>query len=477
MKPVIKYALAALLLLASSSHASTIWSINSFSQFFYGETPALACDLYADYRSKYVYQLSENTPTNYTCGVKTDASYSAEQAAINLIDIQCPSGFTDNGSGQCVAGNAYSCLPNRAMFATVTKQEDGTFPDTICQPQTSGGTDYCAYGSSDTLLSSDNTINALYTTASEAQYTVKCDTPTDEVETLRLPFSPNSFTGQLTEQDTRIVESDDNFSAPNTVCVSNGDGTDTCTTISQQTQNTVEGKGTVTTSDGTKATITTHNGNTTSTTETTTATDDGHGTSQTTTQKTVSTTTGGSSSSTFDSSTGSTTTSSTPDGDTFTQTTTTTTTTNPDGSTTTTTTTDTATTEPDASKEGNCGSPGQPSCVITLEGQDSLGSVSDALDGSGINGQLDGFIEEIGNIGESDISSTIIDITPFQLPTTGVCNPSAYSVDFHGEDFNPMTTFCEIYDDSLHPAFRFLLYGLTLFALYNIYLRTLSRTS
>jgi len=394
-----------------------------------------------------------------------------------VVNQSCPEGYVDDGSGQCIIENVYSCLPNRAMFATVTKQEDGTFPDTICQPQTSGGTDYCAYGSSDTLLSPDNTISALYTTASEAQYTVKCDTPTDEVETLRLPFSPDSFTGQLTEQDTRIVESDDNFSAPNTICVSNGDGTDTCTTISQQTQNTVEGKGTVTTSDGTTATTTTHNGNTTSTTETTTATDDGHGTSQTTTQKTVSTTTGGSSSSTFDSSTGSTTSTSTPDGDTFTQTTTTTTTTNPDGSTTTTTTTDTATTEPDASKEGNCGSTGQPSCVITLEGQDSLGSVSDALDGSGINGQLDGFIEEIGNIGESDISSTIIDITPFQLPTTGVCNPSAYSVDFHGEDFNPMTTFCEIYDNSLHPAFRFLLYGLTLFALYNIYLRTLSRTS
>ncbi|NQY27799.1 MAG: hypothetical protein HRT92_11595, partial [Piscirickettsiaceae bacterium] len=102
-------------------------------------------------------------------------------------------------------------------------------------------------------------------------------------------------------------------------------------------------------------------------------------------------------------------------------------------------------------------------------------SPSTALSESGINEQLDGVIEIIEAIGDDDISTSVIDIIPFSLPTLGVCNPSAFDITYHGQSANLMTKFCTVYDSQLHPIFRFFVYALTLFGLYRVYLQTIVR--
>lgn len=125
--------------------------------------------------------------------------------------------------------------------------------------------------------------------------------------------------------------------------------------------------------------------------------------------------------------------------------------------------------------EAQCGAPGQPPCSLDLEGEETLVDPSVTLGSSGINEQYDDFIVEIDELGDADISDKVLD-NPFTLPSSGVCSPSSFGTNYHGENMNFMTHFCEAYDAVLHPALRYLLYGLTVISLYRIYLSTVMRT-
>ncbi|WP_297811134.1 hypothetical protein [uncultured Methylophaga sp.] len=131
--------------------------------------------------------------------------------------------------------------------------------------------------------------------------------------------------------------------------------------------------------------------------------------------------------------------------------------------------------EGDEEKEGNCGAPGQPSCEVTLNGEDQLEDPAIAIEQSGVKQALDTYTESFGEIGEGDVSEWTIE-NPFNLPTTGVCNPAPYSYQYHGKTLNPMTKFCEAYDSTIHPALRYFFYALTAITLYFTFIYATMRT-
>lgn len=132
--------------------------------------------------------------------------------------------------------------------------------------------------------------------------------------------------------------------------------------------------------------------------------------------------------------------------------------------------------EGDPEEQGNCGAPGQPACEITISGEDHLGDPAAAIAGAGIISKFDEYILGMESVGSGDIGDIILD-NPLQLPTTGTCNPSSYSVDYHGSNFNGMTKFCQVYDEHLHAMLQFFFYFMTAIAAFLLHHRTITRSS
>lgn len=132
-------------------------------------------------------------------------------------------------------------------------------------------------------------------------------------------------------------------------------------------------------------------------------------------------------------------------------------------------------TEGDENEEGNCGAPNQPACEVKLNGEDQLKDPSLVLEQSGIISGIDGYIDEIGEIGDEDVSAKILE-NPFSLPSTGTCNPANYNIQYQGVTLNFFDKFCEAYDSTLHPILQFFFYMFTAMTLYFIFLSATQRT-
>ena len=486
LSPVIRYAFVALLLLASSSsNAADVWRSYWSEYVASGASVEATCFYYNEKATEILGFPTYYTTNGSSCSVYRSGSgqFKGSSAPVYLSHLGCEvigdGSYTDNGSGTCEQAPVYSCSSGKVAVVEVTRPDGGLFPSSICIPQTEGEDNLCAYDSGIVPITQNNTMALTYTTAPAGETSNSCDTLSPEAGTvLRLPFSPDSLTGQLTDQDTRFTSQDDTFLPPESVCVANGDGSNTCVTISSTTSTYINGQGTVTSSDGTSVTTTNSAGTTTTNTQTSTSTDDGNNTVEDIVTTTTSSHFGSSSTTSTNGNDGSSSTITTPASTPLQSSSTTTTTTYPDGSIVTTSTTDTFQPETpvsgDASVAGSCGAPNQPACEISISGFDAF-SPSTALSESGINEQLDGVIEIIEAIGDDDISTSVIDIIPFSLPTLGVCNPSAFDITYHGQSANLMTKFCTVYESQLHPIFRFFVYALTLFGLYRVYLQTIVR--
>jgi len=131
--------------------------------------------------------------------------------------------------------------------------------------------------------------------------------------------------------------------------------------------------------------------------------------------------------------------------------------------------------EGDENEEGNCGAPGQPPCEVTLRGEDKL-TPPDTLFQDQALPVLDQAISEIESVGNDDITGDLLTFNPLNLYEGGTCNPLQFSVDYHSQTFAPLKSFCEYYDSDLRPMFAFLIYVLTAFGLYYIYVRTMRNT-
>jgi hypothetical protein len=485
IKPVIRYAFVALLLLASfSSFASDVWRSYWSVTAAYGSSVVEACESWVALgEASYGYDmyLVYNGAVTSCSAYKTADDVFKGSTVPVLLDVDCSvigdGSYSDDGYGNCVQAPAHTCDSGRVAFVEVSKQQDGTFPDSVCIPQSDGDTSFCVYGrSGDVWQTPNDSMHIPYKTVDGV---VSCQTQ-DATEILRLPFAPNSFTGEITDQDTRFTQSDSNYSPPNTVCVANGDGTDTCSTFSQDTLVNTYGSGNVTSSNGTTVIVDTHSGTTQTKTTVENTVDDGNGTSTTTKTTTATTQTGESSQTTTNGNDGSESTViiiEATDG--LTTKTTETDTTYPDGSVTTETTTDTSIEAPDGDplEEGNCGAPGQPACEVKLAGEDALTDPAATLANSGITEQLDDYLETIGDIGSEDVTSNLleIDVTRFNLPTLGQCDPSQFDFEYGGAQMNMLTSFCSAYDSTVHPIMRYFVYMLTVFALYGIYISSARR--
>ncbi len=472
MHSLIRYALAALLLVgANSSYASNVWTMNSnlvSGPFFISQQAS--CQNWFDglwsSPDTLLVTLAANGLTA-ECKRLRNGYINSYAVTTYLVNQACPSGYEDNGAGQCVIPTPYTCEANRAMYAQVSKLPDGSFPDTLCQAQTAGDTNYCTYASDTVAISPNDTMSILYITP---EAPISCTTP-DEAEIIRLPFTPSSFTAQLTEQDTRVVSSEDTFLPAESVCVSNGDGTNTCTTISETVQNTIEGKGTQTSSDGSISTQKTSDGNTTTKTTTNTQVDDGKGNTIIQVRGSTSHTTGGSTTTTHDADAVTSTTTTVPAGETLTVTSTETTTTNADGTTTKTTTTDTATKPTDSTAEGNCGAPDQPACAVSLGPDTDLifpknnvwvnpdGELAQAMDAAFNDNKV-----------KSDsLDNYLLEKPPFDFTSLGgtTCDPSMGAYTYHGVDSNFLTGFCILHDQTIRPALYWFFAGLTFIFVFN----------
>jgi hypothetical protein len=482
MHLLIKYAFAALLLVgANSAYSSTLWfwshsqsSLTKYATIYDACAPSVAefCGAYPN--ACYVPASSAAnprlTPSPYGGCQYYDATHTAKTLTPMVQTTgTCPSGYVDNGSGLCevYVPPAYTCEANRAMYAQVSKLPDGSFPDTLCQAQTAGETNYCTYASDTVAISPNDSMSILYITPESP---ISCSTP-DTAEIIRLPFTPSSFTAQLTEQDTRVVSSEDSFLPPESVCVSNGDGTNTCTTISETVQNTIEGKGTQTSSDGDISTQTTTQGDTTTKTTTNTQVDDGNGNTYVTIRGATSTTAGGSTTTTHDANASTSTTETVPAGLTKTVTSTETTTTNADGTTTKTTTTDTATKPTDATADGNCGAPNQPACSVSLGPDTELifpkNNVWVNPDGE-LALAMDAAFND-NKVKSDSLDNYILEKPPFDFTSLGgtTCDPSMGAYTYHGVDSNFLTGFCILHDQTIRPALYWFFAGLTFIFVFN----------
>jgi hypothetical protein len=131
--------------------------------------------------------------------------------------------------------------------------------------------------------------------------------------------------------------------------------------------------------------------------------------------------------------------------------------------------------EGDENKEGNCGAPGQPACDVSLEGEDSLQDPAGILDDN-ILPKLDEMITKLEEAGQTDISSDLVQFSPLNLYESGSCDPNAFSTTYHTEQFRPLEGFCSFYDADIRPILAFFFYCLTAWALYLIYANTMRKT-
>ncbi len=131
--------------------------------------------------------------------------------------------------------------------------------------------------------------------------------------------------------------------------------------------------------------------------------------------------------------------------------------------------------EGDENEEGNCGAPDQPPCEVTLRGEDTLTDPTTLFQDE-IFPMMDEVIADIDAVGNDDITGDLLNFNPLNMYEGGTCNPMQFSVNYHSETFAPLEAFCEYYDSDLRPMFAFLIYVLTAFGLYYIYVRTMRNT-
>jgi len=484
MRLAIKYLLSALLLLgATSSFASIYYQSGTTFGTSYLSTGAEACTTSAnchhmcgtltDYGT-YAYVIY--APVTNTARCEQYPGNDGTSFIVHRKSGTCPLPLVDDGNGQCVEEAPYTCTADKVISVVVNRASNGSFPSEVCAEQSENTGDFCMYGGiGNPVITDGDTTTKLYRSASAEQVPASCGAQDAEVvEIIRLPFDPSSYTGELTANDTVFTSTSETYSPPNTVCVSNGNGTDTCVTVQTESVTTTANQGTTTTSDGSSFTQTVDAGTTITSSKTTSTTDDGQGTvheqvdvTNTSHIGTKSTLVAGS----YDFSIGS-----TPATESKTTTTTTTTTTNPDGTVTVEETTKTEEGAPeqpgDPDAIGNCGAPGQPACETDIAGSTDFDH-DGVLANSGIIESIDSRTTDVLEIPEQDITFGSLNVTPLSMPNTVACNPLVYSQDYHTATFKPLEKFCQIYDDDIRPAFAWLLYGFTLFGLYSLFMRSI----
>jgi len=132
----------------------------------------------------------------------------------------------------------------------------------------------------------------------------------------------------------------------------------------------------------------------------------------------------------------------------------------------------------DETVEGNCGAPNQPPCEIVLAGEDNLTDPSLVGSDSGFSSTRDENISDLQSGGTEDTGELFVINNGFKTSFSSVlgsgsCNPSFGTYTLFDSTFEPFKTFCPMYDTNIRPAFKWLLYMFTLIGLYSIYLRTM----
>jgi len=356
MLPVIKYALAALLLLASSfSYAANLYSWWSTAPM--SASPQAACSLWAtsggrNYSDEYTTQTND---VEWLCiATIPESNETTTQQRIFTYYDECPEGFEDDGSGQCVEdANCPDAGADSATFTTEKDASDMSFinykgcwyeynnSDGKFNCWISGGETYCTgtYTSSSLGAVTDGTSDIVESTFPD--YTDSTDsreTTSDSFTDVSDPVILADGTVTDTETTTQTTNSDSGTlieDGDNSVVVTESDGTTSTNTNTTTTVTNPDGSSTV--SDTTSNTVTSPNtsrsvinkgsGSITNSEGSSTIVQDGN----TTTIKS------------YDSSGNLVSSATTSEG------------------------TGEGTGTDDETKEGNCGAPGQPPCAVTLE--------------------------------------------------------------------------------------------------------------
>jgi|GEM_PF-4363727 len=465
MNPVIKYALAALLLLGSSfSHAGEWWSYSndsyssksaaiSAAQSGYGvgalcgvETGTNPYNIYYD-RSTSSSDECENAGQPYPYGW-----YFTIYQHFGTCPSQLPYEWSD---GSCQAEEEVSCQAGADPRVVEYSPSEMADPDfNTNQAIISNGS--CQYDSVGIAGCDAETGSCFYEYEQNGQQSVGSETqPTFFDGTPSMSESSNSDGGSTTYQK------DD----PTT----NPDGSTTQTTTETTTNTT--GSGTTVWNDGQYIYVRDSSGTVTQyqRTNTTTTQTDGSSTEVTTTSQTVSTPS--STTTTVNTSSGTATITSqqgTSDG----STTVTTDTYDSNGNLVSSETTKTGATETgdgDETKEGNCGAPNQPTCDVTISGEEHLSDPNITINQSKTSGLslYDNTLADI--LAAQDDEGSFLEFIELDFFSGRTCDPAAFSSDYHGSTFQPLAGFCSFYDDDMRPILYWALYMIAVFALFRTY--------
>ena len=469
MNPVIRYALAALLLLGSTlSNAAYLWDDNNHRGVHTHATAEEAgqhgspisgreyCGLqYTSPTFAYIKTLYTPTQSCTSSGVQVTASDNGDP---------CPSGYQENQQGfcepapQCIAGSK-----NIFVRYSFTEMQGDTF-DTDQALIQNGGCLYDSISVEECGVYPDGTKACLY------EYT-QTDQAASGTES-----QPDEYTdGQAPQQS----HSDDGGSTTYTQdpTITNPDGSTTQTT-NETTTNTA-GSGTEVWNDSEHIYVRDSTGTTTiyDRQKTTTTNTDGSVDEHTTTTKT--TETPATSTISVNKNNGNVTNSNNSTSTTYNQTTTTNNYYDSEGNLTGSDSTTEGGTEPEGNedKPGNCGAPDQPDCQVKLQGEDALQDPAGKFDTEVIP-QLDERITKIENItSDNDISADLLDINPFDLHAGATCDPTLYTTDYHNSIFRPLESFCSYYDSDMRPIIAFFFYMLTAWGMYQIWTSTMRRSA
>lgn len=445
-------AIASFLIVSSPAYAVYMYNVADGGNNNYRQTAQLACQAFAGGDQPYI----SATETTCTTAHPDLGTFDRPINKVFYASLSCTAPYSDDGTGHCV--EQVQCPAQDTSLSnyqhSLTLDTDAIIDVDGCGYQ-SVSVSACYKSNDEWLCTSDLVATGLESPPNSISSS-SAPTPSNLItsdaesvnDTVITPTQTSTMPdGTIVETDSKVVTDIHNQgitvnNADSSITIVDSDGTTTI--YSENKVKTIKPDGTVTevitkdttvnTGQKTVGSISTSTGNVTSNTTNSTTTNN----NQTTTNN-------------YDSS----------------------------GNLTSTTTSQTGTGQTadtgDKNQEGNCGAPGQPSCDVNLAGSDQLTNPNDVLIGSGITETLDGQISRIESIGQDDISDNILE-NPFEISGTGQCNASSYSTTYKDSPFNPMETFCDAYDSTLHPILRFFFYMLTLIVLYKIYLSTVLRT-
>lgn len=448
----------ALFLITSVSQASALYKSRDFPDLF--PDPIAACDRgdpNNNYHSYFFDVLPTSSSSQYCKGTRYSNGLIQNVGLVDYVEGQCPTSYIDDGSGNCI---------QQAQCPAQGAQLLGYQHDLITSESTTIDVDGCQYQT--TGVSACYKINDAWRCSSDLTAT-GLESPPESLPAEFIPPPQNPVVNDVSDSTDVTVQPVQTETLP--------DGT----VITTETTTTTETKnaGRAVDNGDNSITITDSDGTTTVFTENKVTTTHPDGTKTEVITKDTAINTGGKNIQSINKSTG-----------TVTNNNTNSTTINnnqiitnnyaADGSLISSATVGSGTSTGssgtgDSDVPGNCGAPGQPACEVSISGESLLTDPAGVLAGSGINEQVDNYIEIIESIGEEDVTGNFF-TNPFTFPSSGQCSPASFGFTFHGAPFNWMTKFCEAYDSTLHPILRYLLYGLTVIFMYRTYFSTVTRT-